>query len=237
VSDADPLAAEQQRIAAVYAGREQSQAPGIYSEADPANRYLIAQRERATLGLLRDHGITLAGREILEVGCGHGAELARLAAWGAEERRLTGIDLLGERIAAARERLPEANLRVADARRLPFPGGSFDLVMQVTLFSSIVDAAIRDQAAAEMRRVLRPGGHILWCDMWVVRPDRPLVAMPEREIRRLFPGCAADIRRAVLNPLIARQIAKTLPWLCDLLTNFPPFRAYNIALLTCDSSF
>jgi len=236
VPDADPLAAEQQRIAAVYAGRERKLGPGIYSEAEPANRYLIAQRERATLGLLGDHGVALGGRDILEVGCGHGAELVRLIAWGAEARRLAGIDLLADRIVKARERLPDADLRVADVRSLPFDDASFDLVMQVTLFSSIVGTPNRDRAAAEMRRVLRPGGYILWCDMWVVRPDRPLAAMPEKEIRRLFPGCQADIRRAVLNPLLARQIAKPLPWLCDLLTRFPALRAYNLALLTCGSS-
>jgi len=235
VPDPDALAAEQARITEVYARRE-AELAGVYSPT-PGNRYVVARREEATRALLESAGLAdLAGRRILEVGCGHGGELERLVAWGADPALLGGVDLLPDRVAAARARLPAADVRVADARDLPYPDGHFDLVMQVTLFSSILDPAIRVAAAAEVRRVLRPTGHVLWVDMWIVRPDRPLAAMPLAEIRRLFPGWKLDWRRAVLNPLLARRLAPLSPRACDILAKLPLLQTYNIALLTCASS-
>ncbi len=236
MTESDPLAAERTRIAEIYARRE-AELTGLYAAEHPGNRYLVARREQATLALLGACGLLpLGALRILEVGCGHGGELQRLAAWGADPTKLHGIDLLADRVADARTRLPEASIQVADARQLPYPDGSFDLAMQVTLFSSILDPDIRAEAAAQLRRVVRPGGHVLWVDMWVVRPDRQLAAMPEAEIRRLFPDCPLALRRAVLNPLIARRLAPLSVAACDLLARVPLLQTYNIAVLTCGSS-
>lgn len=229
--------AEAARISDVYAARKRELPASMYSVFEPGTLYMVQRRERATLALLRAHGLTdLSAARILDVGCGAGGELLRLVQWGAAPDRLAGVDLLEDRIAQARDRLPAADLRVGDGRALPFPDGAFDLVTQFTVFSSVLDPAIRSAIAAEMLRVVRPGGRILWCDMWVVRPGRPLAAMPEREIRRLFPGCRMDMRREVLNPLLSRKLARFSWWACDALALLPQLRTYNIALITCDSS-
>lgn len=223
---------ERQRIANVYADRAELVPPGYYSPFDPGNSYITQQRERATLDLLRDHGLTdLGAMRVLEVGCGNGAELLRLIQWGAVEGQVAGVDVLLDRVDAARSLLPRADIRVADGRELPFPDAGFDLVTQLTVFSSVLDPAIRLAIAGEMRRVLKPGGAILWFDMRVVRPDRPLAAMPEREIRRLFPGCRIACRSAVLNPMISRRVAKVSRLLCDILTLLPIARSHYVALV------
>ncbi len=90
----------------------------------------------------------------LDVGCGTGALLATAAAH-ASPTRLAGVDPSEAFLAAAATRLPDADLRVADAQSLPFSDGEFDVVA-----SGLVLNFVPDQPAAmhEMRRVARPGG-------------------------------------------------------------------------------
>jgi ubiquinone/menaquinone biosynthesis C-methylase UbiE len=96
------------------------------------------------------------GKRVLEVGVGLGTDFVRFARAGAV---LTGIDLTEAAVAAVRERLAfeglEADLRVADAERLPFPDGGFDLVYSWGVLHHTPDTR---RALAEVQRVLRPGG-------------------------------------------------------------------------------
>ncbi|MBI6545882.1 MAG: class I SAM-dependent methyltransferase [Cyanobacteria bacterium NC_groundwater_1444_Ag_S-0.65um_54_12] len=222
---------EKERIAQVYGERKQYLSSNYYSLLKPGNLYLLQRRERTTLALFRSHGIdNFAGLRILEVGCGSGGELLRLVSWGAQPPLLAGVDLLAERILVARQRLPEAQLEVADARALPFPAAHFDLVMQLTLFSSVLDPGFRQDIAAEMLRVLKPGGLVFWYDMRMVRPDRPLVAISRPEIRRLFSPCAVDLRAHTLNPLLARTLGRVSWLFCDLVALLPFLKSHYIGL-------
>jgi len=98
------------------------------------------------------------GGRILEVGCGRGIALPPLAR-ALAPRRLVGIDIDPELLAAARTRLAEtrvvAELRRADVRALPFPDGCFDLVIDFGTCYHIGEAA---RALAQIARVLAPGG-------------------------------------------------------------------------------
>jgi len=101
---------------------------------------------------------------ILDVGCGTGELLARIAA-KYPSVRLAGLDPVAEMLAMAREKLrPEVNLQVGWANALPWPDGTFDLVVSCNMFHYITHPV---QAVGEMERVLRPGGRIVitdWCD-------------------------------------------------------------------------
>jgi SAM-dependent methyltransferase len=73
---------------------------------------------------------------------------------------------------------------------LPFADDRFDLVIQYTMFSSIMSPQLREAAAAEMLRVLRPDGRILWYDIRKVRRRTPGIhPIREEEVVRLFPAC------------------------------------------------
>lgn len=97
----------------------------------------------------------LAGRHVLDVGCGDGAFAARLADAGADVR---GIDADPAMIDAARLAVPDGRFVVGDAQRLPYPDGCFDCVTALTLLCLVEDPAA---AVAEMARVTAPGGRIL----------------------------------------------------------------------------
>lgn len=217
------LAAEEQRIAAVYGRR--AGAAARYSVFEPGHLFTLQQLERRMLRALREAG-GIEGKRILEVGCGTGYWLRQLLQWGAPPEALAGIELLPDRVARARQLCPGGvDLRQGSAAALPFADSSFDIVLQATLFTSILDPQLRERVAAEMRRVLKNGGTILWYDFRFDNPRNPEVRGIERdEIRRLFSGSAIALERITLAPPIARRLApytyigccllEKLPWLC-----------------------
>jgi malonyl-CoA O-methyltransferase len=99
---------------------------------------------------------SLSPKRALDVGTGTGRYLPLLAAAGA--RRIVGLDLslpmLGHN-ACGRPRV------CADARRLPFPDRTFDLVCASLMAGDIEDLGPLVQEAA---RVLSPGGHLVYSD-------------------------------------------------------------------------
>ena len=198
---------EADRIREEYRRREREIPAGFYDLGRPANLFLRQGQERALLRSLKDERlIPLAGR-VLEVGCGSGNWLEMLERFGARREEMAGIDLDAERVARAAERFPGADLRAGDASRLPWEDGRFGLVFQGTVFSSILDPAMRREVAAEMLRVLAPGGAIVWYDFFVDNPSNPNVrGVRRKEIGELFPGCRVRLRRATLAPPLARAI-------------------------------
>jgi len=104
------------------------------------------------------HARIARGQRVLDVGCGTGVVALTAARLGA---KVTGVDLTPQLIAHARENAALMKLDVTftdgDAEALPFPDGSFDVV--VSQFGHIF-APRPERATAELLRVLRPGGTI-----------------------------------------------------------------------------
>ncbi len=94
---------------------------------------------------------------VLDVGCGTGALLERLAARG----EAIGLDLSPGMLAKAARRQGErssgATLVCADVQQLPFPDGAFESVVSTFAVNAVPDL---DGALAEMLRVLRSGGSL-----------------------------------------------------------------------------
>jgi ubiquinone/menaquinone biosynthesis C-methylase UbiE len=190
--------------------------------------------ERELLEALGRHGVcALAGRRILEIGCGTGYWVRQLVQWGASPERVVGIDLVLDRLVQARGRtVPTTCLALASATRLPFGDGTFDLVLQATVFTSILDDRVRRTAAAEMCRVLAPGGLILWYDYFRANPRNPDVrAVTGRELLALFPGAVVERRRVTLAPPIARLLASRSWLACYLLERLPALRTHYVAVI------
>ncbi len=99
-----------------------------------------------------------AGKRVLEIGVGMGADLVRWAAAGAD---VTGVDLTERAVGIAQQRLRERSLagdvRLADAESLPFGDGQFDIVYSWGVLHHTPTPAL---ALQEVHRVLAPGGEL-----------------------------------------------------------------------------
>jgi SAM-dependent methyltransferase len=125
----------------------------VYSAENEVNLHNAYYERPATLTLAGD----VAGRRILDAGCGSGLLFAALRDRGAI---VTGFDKSAGMLELARRRLgDDADLQVADlGGPLPYPDGAFDDVI-----ASLVLHYFEDWTGplAELRRILRPGGRLI----------------------------------------------------------------------------
>jgi ubiquinone/menaquinone biosynthesis C-methylase UbiE len=205
-----------------------------YSFFDQGQLFRIHQLERGILASLRLHGLEpLHSRRILEVGCGTGYWLRQFIQWGARPENLTGVDLLAERVAEAMELCPpQVKIHRANAATLHFAEGTFDLVFQATLFTSIFDPDIKHQIAAEMMRVTKRDGLILWYDFRVNNPSNADVqGVRSREIQKLFPSCDITLHRVTLAPPLVRRLARYSWVTCYLLEKIPSLCTHYLGVI------
>lgn len=99
------------------------------------------------------------GARILDVACGAGQTAIPMARAGA---KVTGVDIATNLIEQARARVQAENLDArfeeGDAEMLPYPDGSFDIVLSLI---GAMFAPRPELVAAELKRVCRPGGRII----------------------------------------------------------------------------
>ncbi len=204
-----------------------------YSISNPAYRFMKSRLKLGILKLLEQHEKALTDRlALLEVGCGNGNVLMDLAALDADPRGLFGVDLILTRLQQARSSHPFLALACANGGQLPYSSGTFDLVTQFTVFSSILDDEIRRQLADEMQRVLRRGGLIMWYDFWWNPLNRQTRGIRPAEIYRLFPGCTFDFQKVTLAPPLARVVVPFSPRLALFLEGLGIFNTHYLAAIT-----
>jgi SAM-dependent methyltransferase len=141
--------------------------------AEPANcREYLAMHHRLRLG---------TGDRLLDVACGSGLALELAGLWGAV---CTGIDASARLVAVARDRNPDADVRIGDMHALPWDDATFDVVTSFRGVWGTTTAAV-----GEIRRVLAPGGRLgmtVWGHIkaspgaWALAPLR-LAAPPKVE--------------------------------------------------------
>ncbi|MCE2907445.1 MAG: class I SAM-dependent methyltransferase, partial [Burkholderiaceae bacterium] len=172
-----------------------------------------------------------AALRLAEVGCGDGTNLLQALQLGFEPAHLTGLELLPERVSAARQRLPAGVvLFEGDAVQAPLPPASQHLVLAFTVFSSLLDTAFRERLARAMWTWLQPGGAVVAYDFtWDNPRNADVRGVPAAEWRRLFPGARFSSRRLTLAPPLARRAAAVHPGLARALNLLPPLRTHLMA--------
>jgi len=203
-----------------------------YSALHPDVWQTLQERQRALIALFGRLGWTdLSDKRLLEVGCGAGANLLELLRLGFAPQHLSGIELLPERFAQARHRLPTAvALHAGDASQLEVAAASQDAVFASTVFSSLLDEAFQQRLADAMWRWVKPGGGVLWYDFTVDNPRNPDVrGVPLARVRALFPYARVQAQRVTLAPPLARAVTRLHPALYTVFNTIPLLRTHVLA--------
>ena len=169
--------------------------------------------------------VPLAGQNVIELGCG-AARLARDLLARYPSAQLTGLETdavqHAKNLAAPAERL---RFIAAGAQAIPLPDAQFDLALMLKSLHH-VPQHVMDQALAEVRRVLRPGGHLY--------VSEPVFAGALNEITRLFNDEQAV--RAAAQAALDRALA-TGAWVqvaerhFDVPVHFADFAAFERRML------
>lgn len=175
----------------------------------------VESTTRETLGRLELNPVD----RILDVGCGTGELLARIAAKH-PEAPLAGLDPVPQMLAEAQAKLSDkVDLRVGWANALPWPDASFDVVVSCNMFHYITHPV---DAIMEMERVLVPGGRIVitdWCDDYLMcRICTAYLRLTSKAHFKTYreDECAALLRQAGhAQPTIERY---KISWLWGLMT-------------------
>jgi SAM-dependent methyltransferase len=180
------------------------------------SHWWYAGRRKILASFLEDicRRVTDRRPRILDVGCGTGANLLMLSQYGDAE----GVDVSEDALAFCRERGLE-KVKLGAAEKLPYDDGTFDLVTAL----DVVEHLDNDLAGLrEMRRVLRPGGHVLlfvptFMFLWGLQDDvsnhRRRYRLPE--LRRVLEQAGFEIERTTyanitffLPILLARKLMR-----------------------------
>jgi SAM-dependent methyltransferase len=220
---------EAERIREVYEAREQSIPAERYSYRNVGTRLIERELEDVLLSWLPD----LRAKRILEVGCGRGDRLQHLIRWGASPENLVGVEIIRDRADEARNSLPSCALIChSSAERLTHLG-TFDLIFQFTMFTSILDFEVKKTIASQMLYVLRPGGLIVWYDMFWKNPWNPhMHPIGKPQIRQLFPNCDIRCRRATFVAPLARRLGPYSLLACRALAALRFLSTHYLALIS-----
>lgn len=138
-------------------------------------------RDRELIGLIIDASLVQPSEAVLDVACGPGLVVSAFAECAAH---VTGIDVVVAMIDRARELLasvPNVELVVGDCISLPFADASFEVVVSRYAFHHFQEPA---RVLAEMRRVCKPHGRLVVCDILASEDPAKARAFHELEMRR-----------------------------------------------------
>jgi SAM-dependent methyltransferase len=163
-------------------------------------------RDEAALQLLVETSGAGLDDSVLDVACGPGLVVT---AFARVVRHATGIDVTPAMLERAREVAAAAGIgnvtfREGDVRHLPWPDASFSVVVSRFAFHHFQDPAA---VLAEMRRVCRPGGRVVVCDL--TASDDPVKAAAFHRIEVLRDP--SHVRALTLGQLTALFSDATLP--------------------------
>ena len=190
--DVDAVKAAYQRWAGIY--------DGVFGGVSAFGR------RRAAASVNR-----LPGTRVLEVGVGTGLALSHYD----PSKRITGIDLSGAMLSRARQRVSQASLPHVeallemDAEATEFADASFDIAVAMFVASVVPNPR---RLLAELKRVVRPGGHILFVNHFLApgglrlavergmaRASHSLGWHPDFAMESLLPE--PDLKAALIEPV------------------------------------
>jgi SAM-dependent methyltransferase len=136
-----------------------------YSSQGPAHLYPVEFVVRALLGTYPKHRLDrqeIAGKRVLDLGCGDGRNLGLLCRLGLE---VHGVEIAESIVAVVQRNLDHhhlsATLAVGTNAHIPYPDACFDYLLACHSCYYVEEGTSFRDNLLEMRRVLRPGGMLI----------------------------------------------------------------------------
>jgi len=203
--------------------------PDYYSNLNPAIYMGEQEKERAFIKWIKYANLLpLENKKLIEIGAGTGRNIIEFIKLGFSPENLTANELLPERIYHLREKMPpNVTILEGNALELNLVKGSFDIVFQSMVFSSILNTEFQRELAARMWSWIKPGGGILWYDFTFNNPvNKDVAGIPFKRIKKLFPEGRIKKWRITLAPPLSRIVTKANPGFYDVFNFFPFLRTH-----------
>jgi SAM-dependent methyltransferase len=194
--------------------------------ASEYTRFVQKEWVRTAADMLKLYGKNISDLSVIEIGAGSGANVPLLEELGFKVSNMSFNELLDERVKILKEKFPNNMLYAGNAIDLDFPQ-RYDVVLQSTVFTSILNQSDRQQLADRIWGLLKPGGLLLWYDFIYNNPSNSDVRkVSAQEFIQLFPHAQkVNIRKITLAPPIGRRVGKFYK-----LFNIPLLRSHILAI-------
>ncbi len=193
------------------------------------NYNIQIERELKYLEILKKNFNSFNDIKLLEIGAGGGGNLLFFHRAGIPWSNIYANELQQDRAIVLKEKTGTTNISVGDALELNF-NELFDVILQSTVFTSILNQDFKQSLAEKLLNMLKPEGFILWYDFKYNNPtNHDVKGVGKKEIHQLFHKAAKiEYFNVTLAPPIGRRIGK-LYHLVNLL--FPILRTHLIAVI------
>jgi ubiquinone/menaquinone biosynthesis C-methylase UbiE len=168
---------------------------------DHLTKFLFGGREQQIRQETIQRAQIHAGDRVLEVGCGTGTLTLAAKRAAGPEGEVFGVDVAEDMLETGRKKSAKADLPVtfqtASIENLPFPSGSFDVLLSSLMLHHIHGGDAKRRGLKEVFRVLKPGGTLMIAEF------RPPKSGPMRWLFRmgLSPAMAEDTRLEIIQIL------------------------------------
>ncbi len=215
-------AKEIEKIKAEYAGRdlvhdEKDWRVQKYHPRHELGRMLNMHHLNELINAINAIDLDISDKNFLDLGCGSGTWLRYLVELGAKPGNCTGIDISEQRIQKAKLKNGAINYLVTNGMDVPFPDGSFHVVMQIVTLSSVTDESIWKNLVNEMKRVNTKDGYIFWFDHKKAFSEK-LIGFTEQEVLDLFDEYEL-VYKSQTDPYFVRKYYRKFPRLTAALSH------------------
>ena len=180
------------------------------------DHYARCERELIYLKIIKNSFVNLNELKFLEIGAGDGANIFGFKRQGLDWSNIYANELITKRINELKNNFPSINIFEGDACNISEEyNGYFDIILQSTVFTSILNKEFKEKLAIKIFSLLKTNGILVWYDFIYNNPqNKDVRGINKKEIINLFPQSKSiAFYKVTLAPPIGRKIKNFYPYL------------------------
>lgn len=192
------------------------------------NNHIIKERLNLFEQIITSQFKNINNIKFIEIGAGAGSNIPFFMSLGIKDENIFANELVEDRSKELMTNFPNIHIVPGDALQLNM-GNTFDIVLQSTVFTSILDSDFKKKLAENLLTMVKPGGIVLWYDFMFDNPkNKSVKGINKKEIKTLFSDSKKiDFYKVTLAPPIGRRFQK----LYSFLNSFSFLRTHVVAVI------